>query len=233
MNQDLDHYLVNPHGLLAHEITASSLCKIDINGNLIENGSTTYNANRLLFQLQSAVYRARPDIKCILHIQTNVTNAISILKCGLLAISQEAILCGNISYHEYKGANNYQSDDDIKRLLADDIGPINKIIFIRNYGVLICGETIEEAWFYLCNCIHACESQLRILNAGLDNIILPNDDIKRKLIDNYTQQLSDVSLNENKKWKIGELEFEACMRCLDNAVSVCYSKYKCVFVLIF
>jgi adducin len=160
-------------------------------------------------------------LKCIIHVQTHATNAISSLKCGLLQLSQESILCGNTSYHEYKGAENYQLDDEIKKLLADDFGPVNKIMFIRNYGVLICGETVEEAWFYLCNCIHACESQLRIMSAGLDNVILPSEELKRRLVDNYNQQLNEISLSENnKKWKIGELEFEACMRCLDNAVSL-------------
>ena len=199
------------------------MSKIDVNGNVIENGSTTFNVNKPSFQLHSAVYRARPDLKCIIHVQTYTANAISSLKCGLLPISQEAILCGNISYHEYKGANSYQSDVEIKRLLADDFGPVNKIMFIRNYGVLICGETIEEAWFYLCNCLHACESQLRIMSAGLDNIVLPSEEHKRRLVENYNQQLNEISFCENKKWKIGELEFEACMRCLDNAVSLSLS----------
>jgi adducin len=83
-------------------------------------------------------------------------------------------------------------------------------MFIGNYGVLICGETIEEAWFYLCNCIQACESHLRIMSAGLDNVILPSEELKRRLVDNYNQELNEISLSENnKKWKIGELEFEA------------------------
>lgn len=219
LSQDLDTYLINPFGLLSHEVTASSLSKIDINGNIIEHGSTTYNINKSLFKLKSAIYKARPDIKCILHVQTPSTTAVSSLKCGFLQISQEAILCGNVSYHDYKGSFGYDTDEEVKRLLADDIGPCNKIMFIRNFGVLICGETIEETWFYLCNCIQACESQLRIMTAGLDNLILPNDELKKRLIDNYNQQLNEISLNENKKWKIGELEFEACMRCLDNAVS--------------
>ena len=65
------------------------MIKIDINGEIVDGGSTTYNINKSLFNIQSAVYKTRPDIKCILHVQTPSTTAISSLKCGLLQISRE------------------------------------------------------------------------------------------------------------------------------------------------
>jgi adducin len=198
------------------------LIKIDINGEIVDGGSTTFNINKSLFNIQSAVYKTRPDIKCILHIQTPSTTAISSLKCGLLQISRESILCGNISYHEFKGSDSYLNELYIKSLLCDDLGPLNKIMFIRNYGVLIFGETIEESWYYLCNCISACESQLRIMSAGLDNLYLPNDELKKRFIQNSIVCGGGDDCNGGRKWKLGEVEFEACMRCLDNAVRKLY-----------
>jgi adducin len=94
---------VNPYGLMSHEISASGLVKIDISGNIVDNGSTTYGVNRSQFVMHSAVYRARPDIKCILHVHTPSTQAVSMLKSGLLPLSNESIACGNVSYHEFKG----------------------------------------------------------------------------------------------------------------------------------
>lgn len=214
LSQDLDQYLVNPFGLLYHEVTASSLIKVNSSANVVEQGSTTYGVNKPAFSLHSAIFKARPDLRCIIHVHTNVVTAVSSMKCGLLPLSQEAMLCGNISYHDYKGI---LVEEDIRRLLADDLGPINKIMFLRNYGVVACGENIEEACFNLFNCMAACETQTRALVAGLDNLIIPSADTQRRLIEMNQAQSESLTLLENKKWKVGELEFEALMRCLDNA----------------
>ena len=131
LNQDLDQYLVNPFGLLYHEVTASSLIKLNSTGNVVEQGTSTYGVNKPSFSLHAGIYRARPDIRCIIHAKTQVVSAISAMKCGILPISQEAIECGNISYHDFKGI---VSEDDIRKLLAEDLGPINKVMVLRNHG---------------------------------------------------------------------------------------------------
>ena len=184
--------------------------------NVVEQGSTTYGVNKSAFSLHSAIYKARPDLRCIVHVHTHSVTSISAMKCGLLPISQEAILCGNISYHEYKGILD---EDDVRKLLAQDLGPINKVMFLRNSGVLACGETVEEACFYLFNVMAACEIQSRAIMGGLDNIHIPNAETQRRLAEANQVQNDSPTLLENKKWKVGELEFEALMRCLDNAVS--------------
>jgi len=91
-------------------------------------------------------------------------------------------------------------------------------MFLRNYGVVVCGESIEEACYYLFNVVAACETQSKALVAGLDNIIIPNVELQRKLSELKLAQNDSITLLENKKWRTGELEFEALMRCLDNAV---------------
>ncbi len=217
LNQDLDQYLVNPYGLLYHEVTASSLIKVGSNGAVVEQGSTTYGVNKPSFSLHSAIFKARPDIRCIIHVHTHTATAVSSMKCGLLPISQEAIMCGNISYHEFKGI---LAEDDIRQLLEKDLGPINKIMFLRNHGVVACGETIEEACHNLFNVMAACEIQSKALVGGLDNLIIPSVDIQKKMGEMNLAQNESLTLLENKKWKVGELEFEALMRCLDNAVRI-------------
>lgn len=70
LNQDEEHFLVNPYGMLCHEITASSLVKIDMQGNIVEQGTTNFGVNVATFSLHSAIHAARPDLKCIIHIHT-------------------------------------------------------------------------------------------------------------------------------------------------------------------
>lgn len=210
----MEQFLVNPFGLLYHEVSASSLIKVNSDGAVVEQGSTTYGVNKPAFSLHSAIYKARPDIRCIIQVNTPSVTCVSAMKCGLLPISQEAILCGNVSFHEYKGI---LVEDDIRRLLAEDLGPISKLMFVRNMGVVACGETIEEACYHLFNVVAACETQSKAIVAGLDNISIPSVETQRKLIEMNQAQMESMTLLENKKWKIGELEFEALMRCLDNA----------------
>jgi adducin len=116
--------------------------------------------------------------------------------------------------------SNY-TDEAIHKLLSEDIGPISKVIFVRNYGVLACGETIEEAWHLILNCVCACEIQSRVLGScggNLDLVNVLSDEQKKVFSD--ARQFNELTIsNEQRKWKVGELEFEACMRTLDNAVS--------------
>ncbi len=214
LSQDQDLYLVNPFGLLYHEVTASSLVKLNSSGTVIEQGSSTYAVNKPAFSLHSAVYKARPDIRCIIHVRTQVVSAISAMKCGILPISHEAIECGNISYHDFKGII---TEEDIKKLLAHDLGPINKVMVLRNHGIVACGESIEEACHYLFNVMAACEIQSKALVCGLDNVHIPSAETQQKLAELSLVQTESLTLLEGKKWRTGELEFEALMRCLDNA----------------
>jgi adducin len=214
LNQELEQYLVNPFGLLYHEVTASSLIKVNSLGTVVEQGSTTYGVNKPAFSLHSAIYKARPDIRCIIHVHTHVVTAVSAMKCGILPLSQEAILCGNISYHDFKGI---LAEEDIRNFLAQDLGPLNKIMVLKNHGIVACGETIEEACYNQFNIMAACEIQMKAMVAGLDNLNIPSAETQRKLVEMSLAQTESLTLLENKKWKTGELEFEALMRCLDNA----------------
>jgi len=90
-------------------------------------------------------------------------------------------------------------------------------MFLRNHGVVACGETIEEACYYLFNVLAACEIQTKAMIGGLDNLIIPSAEIQKKLGEMNLAQNESLTVLENKKWKVGELEFEALMRCLDNA----------------
>ena len=60
-----DQFLINPYGLLFDEITASSLVKIDAEGNKVEPCDAQVNSAG--FAMPSAVYMARPEIACVLH----------------------------------------------------------------------------------------------------------------------------------------------------------------------
>src|ERR1700731_4327383 len=99
-----DHLLINLYGLLYKEITASSLVKIDLDGNILHKPDTDYGVNKSGYVIHGAIHRARPEVVCVLHTHTRAGMAVSAMKCGLLPLSQTAIrFSGHIGYHDYEG----------------------------------------------------------------------------------------------------------------------------------
>jgi adducin len=94
--------LINPFGLLYHEVTASSLIKLTLAGDILDQGSTNLGVNQAAYVLHSAIHEARPDVHCIVHLHTAVVAAIGSMKCGLLPICQEAMIIGPVAYHDYQ-----------------------------------------------------------------------------------------------------------------------------------
>jgi len=213
VSQDTEHFLLNPFGMMYNEVTASSLVKVNMQGDVVEEGTTNFGVNQAGFMLHSAIHAARPDIKCVVHLHTPSITAISTMKCGLLPLSQESCLIGDVSYHSYNGI---VVDPEERQSIAKDLGPSNKVMFLRNHGVVCCGGTIEEAFHVSYHTVLACDTQLKMMPYGLDNLVLIDDEVRRKTFE--LGQRGGGGVNTAKKeWGIGELEFEALMRMLDNS----------------
>ena len=128
-----DHLLINLYGLLYKEITASSLVKIDLDGNILHKPDTDYGINKSGYVIHGAIHRARPEVACVLHTHTRAGMAVSAMKCGLLPLSQTAIrFSGHIGYHDYEGP---AVDLDERVRLVADLGPHDAMI-MRNHGLL-------------------------------------------------------------------------------------------------
>uniref|UniRef100_A0A671Q697 Alpha-adducin n=1 Tax=Sinocyclocheilus anshuiensis TaxID=1608454 RepID=A0A671Q697_9TELE len=215
LNSEQERFLIVPFGLLYSEVTASSLVKINLQGEIVDRGSTNLGVNQAGFTLHSAIYAARPDVKCIVHIHTPAGAAVSAMKCGLLPISPEALSLGEVAYHDYHGI---LVDEEENVLIQKDLGPKSKVLILRNHGLVSVGETIEEAFYYIHNLVTACEIQVRTLASagGPDNLIML-DPGKYKSRPRCLELVGDGS-SSHPKWQIGEQEFEALMRMLDNLV---------------
>uniref|UniRef100_A0A8C4KCS0 Alpha-adducin n=1 Tax=Dromaius novaehollandiae TaxID=8790 RepID=A0A8C4KCS0_DRONO len=214
VNSEQEHFLIVPFGLLYSEVTASSLVKINIQGDVVDRGSTNLGVNQAGFTLHSAIYAARPDVKCIVHIHTPAGAAVSAMKCGLLPISPEALSLGEVAYHDYHGI---LVDDEEKVLIQKNLGPKSKVLILRNHGLVSVGETVEEAFYYIHNLVLACEIQVRTLASagGPENLVLL-DPGKYKAKSRSPESPAGEGTVSHPKWQIGEQEFEALMRMLDN-----------------
>ncbi|XP_051021070.1 alpha-adducin isoform X10 [Acomys russatus] len=214
VNSEQEHFLIVPFGLLYSEVTASSLVKVNLQGDIVDRGSTNLGVNQAGFTLHSAIYAARPDAKCIVHIHTPAGAAVSAMKCGLLPISPEALSLGDVAYHDYHGI---LVDEEEKILIQKNLGPKSKVLILRNHGLVSVGESVEEAFYYIHNLVVACEIQVRTLASagGPDNLVLL-DPGKYKAKSRSPGTPTGEGTGSPPKWQIGEQEFEALMRMLDN-----------------
>uniref|UniRef100_A0A8C5ZHZ5 Alpha-adducin n=1 Tax=Marmota marmota marmota TaxID=9994 RepID=A0A8C5ZHZ5_MARMA len=214
VNSEQEHFLIVPFGLLYSEVTASSLVKINLQGDIVDRGSTNLGVNQAGFTLHSAIYAARPDVKCVVHIHTPAGAAVSAMKCGLLPISPEALSLGEVAYHDYHGI---LVDEEEKVLIQKNLGPRSKVLILRNHGLVSVGESVEEAFYYIHNLVVACEIQVRTLASagGPDNLVLL-DPGKYKAKSRAPGSPAGEGTASPPKWQIGEQEFEALMRMLDN-----------------
>ncbi|XP_049327060.1 adducin 3 (gamma) a isoform X2 [Astyanax mexicanus] len=213
VSKEQDHILIIPRGLSFGEASASSLVKVNILGDVVDQGSTTLRMDPAGFSPHAAIYSMRPDVRCIVHIHTPVTAAVSSMKCGLLPISQEALILGDIAYFNYQGSLDEQEE---RVELQKALGPSAKVLVLRNHGVVALGETIEEAFHYIYTAQLACEIQVNAFSCagGVENLIVLDLEKYRSRTQGVAQ--TGVNMASQNKWKIGELEFESLMRMLDN-----------------
>ncbi|NWZ80256.1 ADDG protein, partial [Poecile atricapillus] len=216
VSKEHNHILIIPRGLSFSEASASNLVKVNILGDVVDQGSTALSIDSVGFSPHVAIYSTRPDVRCVIHIHTPATAAVSSMKCGILPISQEALILGDVAYYNYQGSLDEQEE---RIQLQKVLGPSCKVLVLRNHGVVALGETLEEAFHYIFNVQLACETQVHALAGagGIDNLLLL-DLQKFKPSTHAVAAMGGggVNMASQQKWKVGEQEFEALMRMLDN-----------------
>jgi len=154
-------FLINPYGLLFEEITASSLIKIDQQGEKLSD--SPHPVNRAGFVIHSAVHAARDDAGCVLHTHTRAGVAVSAQACGVLPISQQStFVLASLGYHGYEGVALHDAE---KPRLQADLGQANHLM-LRNHGLLVVGSSIAEAFLLMYNFESTCQIQIAAQAGG-------------------------------------------------------------------
>ncbi|MBK1659640.1 class II aldolase/adducin family protein [Paracraurococcus ruber] len=201
-----DAFLINAYGMLYEEITASSLMKIDYDGNVLLApdfpGETQYGVNRAGFVIHSAIHRAKPDIHCVAHTHTWAGMAVSTLECGLLPNTQTSMRFAHVSYHDFSGVVLDLSEQE---RLVRDLGDNNAMI-LRNHGLLTVGHTIPEAFNALHRLELSCRTQIAAMSCNSPMIQVPKDVVEKTYM-NYQPHV---------RRPFGVLDWPALLRKLDR-----------------
>ncbi len=161
-----ERFLINPYGVLFDEVTASSLVKIDLEGNII--GDSPYFINPAGFTIHSAVHAARADAGCVMHVHTPYGVAVSVQKKGLRKYTQfSMVVHDDLAYHDYEGI---ALDHDERERIVADMGAKN-LLMLRNHGTLVIGNNCALAFLRMYFLEQACKTQILAQAAGSKNLI--------------------------------------------------------------
>ena len=198
---DEHHFLINPYGMMFDEITASSLVRVDQDGNKLNAGD--FDINPAGFTIHSAIHAVREDAVCVMHTHTTAGVAVSAQKEGLLPLSQQSLFpLSGLSYHDYEGV---ALRDDEKARLQADLGSTNFMI-LRNHGLLTVGSTVADTFLNMFILQRACEIQLQALSGNR-----PLNPIPDGIVNTIKQQASQVT-----KGMGGNLAWPGLLRKLDR-----------------
>lgn len=162
------HFLINPYDMMFDEITASSLVKIDVDGQPVIPSS--HPVNPAGFTIHSALHMNCEDAHAVMHLHTPHGQAVSAMAEGLLPHTQIGMIAsGDIAYHEYEGI---ATDLEERERLIEDMGD-KHVMILRNHGTLAIGRTVGECFLRLYFVERACEAQVKMLSIGRDGLNNP------------------------------------------------------------
>jgi ribulose-5-phosphate 4-epimerase/fuculose-1-phosphate aldolase len=162
------HFLINPYGMMFEEITASSLIKVDLDGNKVSD--SPYEINPAGFTIHSCIHAARAAAGCVVHIHSLNGIAVSAQRDGLLPLSQQSLfVLASLGYHDYEGV---ALNPEEQPRLVKDLGERN-FLMLRNHGLLTVGPSMADAFLSMYLFEAACSIQIRAQSGGKELLPIP------------------------------------------------------------
>jgi ribulose-5-phosphate 4-epimerase/fuculose-1-phosphate aldolase len=158
---------VNPWGLWWEEITASDVCKVDPDGNVLEGRWDVTPA----FHIHTELHRRRPDARVVVH--NHPYHAVVLAALGLVPEflhQQAAMFDGDMVF-----VDEYAGEVDSAELggdLAERIGGAS-VAILANHGVIVTAPTLEEATYKAANLERQCRLMVDVVTSGRTATTIP------------------------------------------------------------
>jgi len=198
-------FLINPHGMLFGEMTASCFLKVDLDGNVLFKPELehAYGLHTAGYVIHSAIYKQRADVQGAMHTHTIAGMALSSLQCGLTPLTQTAHrFYGQIAYHDFNGP---ERDPAERETLARHLGD-RDVMILRNHGFLTVGASIAEAFNRMYGLERAAQAQLAAMACNTPLNELPADVVAKSV----------AMYAPGAVRRYGELEWAGLLRLLDK-----------------
>ena len=202
-SKNKDTFLINPFGLRYDEITASNLVEVTLEGKVINSESPINDTG---FIIHGAIHRARTDVNCVMHTHSRAGLAVSCFENGLTPMIQDAaFLYNRVSYHEWEGMSTEQEECEH---LSKSLGN-NKVMILKNHGLLTCGTNIAEAFMLMYYLERACKTQIDARSTG-EKLNIPSNNIMEYAAGQY----------DDPRFQLGKHEWPALLRLLEKNHSI-------------
>ena len=196
-------YLILPFGLHWSEARASDMIVFDETGKTLEGEGVV----ELSAQCIHAPIHRITGAKVVLHTHQTWALALNMLKDNRLLPANQtaAFFHGHIAYDDhYCGTADFLSEGERLAAVMGD----KYIVFMKNHGVLVTGDTIAQAYRRLYKLERVCRTQVLAMGAGRPLEVLSED-----IVANV--QLPPVN-DRHSRAERERLYFEAMMRVLDR-----------------
>jgi ribulose-5-phosphate 4-epimerase/fuculose-1-phosphate aldolase len=196
-------YLILPFGLHWSEARASDMIVFDETGKTLEGEGVV----ELSAQCIHAPIHRITGAKVVLHTHQTWALALNMLKDNRLLPANQtaAFFHGHIAYDDhYCGTADFLSEGErIAAVMGEKY-----IVFMKNHGVLVTGDTIAQAYRRLYKLERVCRTQVLAMGAGRPLEVLS---------DEIVANVQSPPVNDrHPRAERERLYFEAMMRVLDR-----------------
>lgn len=196
-------YLILPFGLHWSEARASDLMIFNDQGGTVE-GDTKCEMSA--WCIHAPIHRIK-GANVVLHTHQTWATALNMLKDNRLlpATQTAAFFHDRIAYDDhYHGTADFPTEGERLAAIMGD----KPIVFMKNHGVLVTGDTVAQAYRRLYKLERACRTQILALSTGQPLEILSDEVI--------AAVKAPAELETHSRDERDRLFFEAMMRVLDR-----------------
>ncbi len=145
---------LKPGGLGLEETTVENLVELDLEGKKLSGDRNPPGE----WPLHTEIFRARPDVNCVIHTHPLWTVVFGIVGLPFQAVNQDGVVVER-GLRSYNGTAELITTKEQGKQLAADLGD-GTAILMRNHGVTLAAGSAEECLLLALNLEKALQAQM-------------------------------------------------------------------------
>ena len=154
-------YWIKGSGIGLEEVTEEDLVLIDFAGNKIAGKRKRHNE----FPIHSEVYRTNPQIRCVIHTHPVYSTIIASSEHRLLPITNMSCAFYPPALRKFDESSDLIVTPEQGIAVAGLLGE-HKIVLLRNHGIVVAANSIEEACVRGVLLEHSAKTQVAAASMG-------------------------------------------------------------------
>jgi L-fuculose-phosphate aldolase len=152
---------MNAHDRGLGEIKAKHVLLLDLEGNVLEGNGRRHSE----YPIHTEIYKVCPHINCVIHTHPFYSIIVGTTDTGIRPISHEASIFNGIPV--FDETSLLIRTPELGQAVARSLQR-HRAVLLRNHGVVVVGESIEEATVYAVLLERAAKMQ--VMAAGLGRV---------------------------------------------------------------